>query len=154
MIYTPNHNPDYYKLNPSMTNCGSYAFNIEEWYDPDLDEEWDEIEDWVDDFLERGYELEEIPDLIANEYVEQILSDFYEEVRLIDNEHGGAPNEEVIAFRIYIDLEDYWGFDFHFKVFRDGYWREKCGSQDVTPCDLEEWGRYNSSTFFFAKKII
>ena len=128
--YTRNHDPHYYEDHPVGTNCGSYALNIKEWYDNELYENYADIEDWVDCLLYEGYELREVTSI-----------------------DDCAQNEEIIAFRTYVDLDFYEDFDFHFKVLRNGEWSEKNGNGPVHTCTLENWGKYNSSTFFLAHTI-
>ena len=35
MLFSPNHDPNYFEEHSFLTNCGSFAFNIQEWYSPD-----------------------------------------------------------------------------------------------------------------------
>ena len=160
--YTHNTNPNYYKENYAFSNCGSYAFNIEEWYDADNGFEWEvgNIDSWVTE-MATYYSDEEISEMYSKAVVEQIFDDFDEEIRELSSESDPLlPNEELVAFRGYCEYFEDSGdsdYDFHFKVFRDGQWMEKCGSCPVQPCTLEDWSydyrTYNSKTYFFAHAV-
>lgn len=160
--YTRNSDPKYYETHQGISNCGSYAFNIKEWYDADSDFE-DNVGDifmWIKDMVYEGYSDEEISDIYAEEIVPKILDDFDGEVREIDGENSPlAPNEELVALRTfcYYDEDGWCNYDFHFKVFRDSRWMEKCGDTAVRFCTLDDWttgiNTYISKTIFFAHRI-
>lgn len=164
MEYTKNSNPNYYEENVEFSNCGSFAFNIEEWYNPGSDfvADFGSIEDWMMEMSLNGYNCDEIADIYAEELAKFIIEDFKEEIREITNFSEVKSNEELIAFRTccrYETNEDWVpDFDFHFKVFRDGVWKEKCGSCPVRFCTEDDWAYvtriYNSNTIYFAHQII
>ena len=57
MEYTKNTNPHYYEENQNCSNCGSFAFQIEEW--SLLDEYFEEdmgvsVEEWIDNCIWNG----------------------------------------------------------------------------------------------------
>lgn len=161
MEYTANNDPIYYESNRSTTNCGSFALRLKEWYDNEVDEYMGGIEQWCLELLEEGIPDEEIPDMIAETYLDRLRAEFGNSVRLMSKlDHATMLkatsrnfNEELIAFRIYVPVEDwdpeeYLEFDFHFKVWRNGHWMEKNGGGAVHECSIDNWGKYNSSTFF------
>ncbi len=155
MEYTRNSNPNFYKENQTMSNCGSFAFNIEEWYSPDTDfiDDYGDIEEWISTNLQYSDEWE-VSDLFAHMLAEYILRDF-SDVRYLICADEIEPNEELIAFRTFVNEDEMW--DFHFKVFRNGEWQEKCGSGPVKFCEEDEWqtgvNSYISETLYFAKLI-
>ena len=152
MYYTTNHDPEYYNAHCSMVNCASYAMNIKEWWDPEIEEDYGSIYEWVDAMEDCGYTLTEMQDIIAEEYIDAFLNDF-PSVRALDKSTDIQPDEELIAFRICLDLDDDIDFDFHFRVFRDGKWSEKNGNGLVHDCSMAYWGKYNSKTFYFGHKV-
>lgn len=157
MNYTRNHNPNYYEENQGCSNCGSFAFQIEEWYSPDEYFEENEgicIEEWIQEGFDNGYDEYDLSDWLAEILTSYILSDFND----IHNIWGPGQvdnNEELIAFRTFVNIEGNW--DFHFKVYRDGLWQEKCGSDPVRFCDEWDWNNglldYISHTVYFARKL-
>lgn len=161
MEYTSNNDPTYYESNRFTTNCGSFALRLKEWYDNEVDERYGGIETWCLDLLEEGVPNSDIPDMIAETYLDRIRADFSDSVRILTRlDHNTMLkaaarnfNEELIAFRVYVpveewDPEEYLEFDFHFRVYRNGRWMEKNGDRPVQECNISEWGKYNSSTFF------
>lgn len=160
--YERNSNPKYYEEHCGEANCGSYALNLQGWYDPEgyfchvYDCEYPD--DAMGILYESGYDEDEINRLYADILVEGILEEFDGELRQVDWRESIEDNEELIAFRTFAICEDdegeYFHYDFHFKVFRDGKWMEKHGSYAVQECDEDEWGNYNSKTYYFAHKLI
>lgn len=160
--YTPNNDPDYYESNSWSTNCGSYALRLKEWYDNELDEQVGGIMEWIEELIEADIPNSEIPDIMAEAYLDMLLNDFPDgEIILahsITQEMLHDNNLELIAFRVYAPLDEYYDndyccFDFHFRVWREGHWMEKNGNKNVHQCTLTDWGKYNSSTFFLLHKI-
>lgn len=159
--YRRNSNPKYYEEHCGEANCGSYALNLQGWYNPDIyfcdvyDCEYPE--DGMVELYGYGYDEDEINQLYAETLVEGILSEFEEELRLL--QYGSKPkdNEELIAFRTYTSCEgedeDFFEYDFHFKVFRNKKWMEKHGARQVEECTEKDWGPYNSKTYYFAHRI-
>ena len=142
MEYTKNTNPHYYEENQSCSNCGSFAFQIEEWYSPDEYFEEDmgvSVEEWIDNCIWNGWDEYDMSDEFAGILVNYILNDF-DDVRYIVQIGELEQNE-----------------DFHFKVFRDGLWLEKCGSDPVRFCEENDWNNglleYISQTIYFARKL-
>lgn len=171
MIFTRNKNPRYFEENRTGTNCGSLAFNIEEWYDLELDiyDDYVDMEDWINSLYEEFVDQKEFSDFYAKLLVKIILEDFKGEIRLVDCYSPLKKDEELIAFRSFIDYEvqmdmfgepmlDYADFDYHFKVFRDGEWIEKNGGYEVHSCSESDWDcgdmSYISNTYYFAHKIL
>ena len=159
--YTHNSDPEYYDTHRSSANCGSYAFNIKEWYDADSGfcDDVGDIFDWVKEMVYEGYSDEEISDIYAEGIIPKILNDFVGEIREVRDESSPLEsNEELVALRTfcYYDDDGWSDFDFHFKVLRDGCWMEKCGNGEVRFCTLDDWANgslaYISKTIFFAHK--
>lgn len=157
MNYTQNHDPNYYEKHQGSSNCGSFAFQIEEWYSPDEyfeDIQGQSIEEWIERGLEVGYDEWELSDLLADLLSDYVLMDF-EDVRYLWSPAEVQDNEELIAFRAFVSDDCNW--DFHFKVLRDGLWQEKCGSDPVRFCSEDDWHNglmdYNSYTVYFARKL-
>ena len=155
--YTKNSNKNYYKENESNTNCGSFALNIKEWYEPDRsfpDENWVIAEAL---FESGDYTDREMLEILLERSVEGILKDFDGEIRRVPNELIELKsNEELIAFRIgtnlWFDPTDCSDFDvdFHFRVFRDGRWQEKYGSGSIQDCEKGSLHKdWETSTFLY-----
>ena len=163
MEYTKNTNPNFYEENECSSNCGSFAFNVEEWYDPERDFEIEVgyISDWMVEMVDNGYSCDEVADIYAEGLAESVLNDFFGEIREVYFPSEVNENEELIALRGYCRYEtgeDYIpDYDFHFKVFRNGIWQEKCGSEPVKFCTADDWTymtrTYNSETIYFAHKV-
>jgi len=165
-FYTSNNDPTYYETNRCGTNCGSYALRLKEWYDNELDEEWGGIDAWIEELINEEIPCAVIPDIIAEQFINELINDFPDgevtqlsSVSLTTMTEIKKKSVELIAFRVYVPIEeylmnDYGCFDFHFRVWREGHWMEKNGSQEVHQCNLTDWGKYNSSTFFLLHKIV
>ena len=159
MRYARNSDPQYYIDNYRYANCGSYALRVEGWYDADefFENRYGDIFDWIDNCYYNGWSNDEMSEFYADVLVGGILDEFENELRLLNDEDDELfEGEELIAFRTYAgadEWEDY-DFDFHFKVYRDGCWREKMGWCPCEECTLEDWGKYISSTTYFAHKIV
>ena len=163
MEYTKNTNPNFYAENESNSNCGSFAFNVEEWYNPEIDLEAEVlyIGTWMAELIDSGYSCDEVADIYVETLAESVLKDFEGEIREILFPSQIHNDEELIAFRGYCRYEigeDYLpDYDFHFKVLRNGIWQEKCGSLPVKFCTEDDWTyttrTYNSETLYFAHRI-
>lgn len=148
-------------------NCGSLAFNLDEWYHPgDLKGNYEDF--LAEDFLlglDDDFDDDEIADALANFYLDLLVEDFEDEISEPSLEEPEVvPNGyELIAFRAgaYSWDQGEWGFsfdyDFHFKVLREGQWLEKLGGGSVFPTSLSDWNGgsmyYNSHTFYFIHRI-
>ena len=116
--YTHNTNPNYYKENCGFSNCGSYAFNIEEWYDADNGFEWEvgDIDSWVIE-MAANYSDEEISEMYSKAVVEQIFDDFvpntYINIQFVDGKYDGIYQFSMVdeddegIFMEYLDYFDY-----------------------------------------------
>ena len=163
MEYTKNTNPHYYEENEAYSNCGSFAFNIEEWYNPEIDLEAQVfyVGSWMLEMLDDGYTCDEVADIYAEILADSILEDFAGEIREVFSPSQVHDDEELIAFRGYcryeIEEDQFPDYDFHFKVLRNGIWQEKCGRRPVKFCTLDDWNymtrTYNSITFYFAHRV-
>lgn len=150
-------------------NCGSLAFNLDEWYHPgDLTGHYEEF--MAEDFLcgldvdRAGHDDDVLADELAEFYIDLLIEDFGDEISepSLDEPEVIPNGYELIAFRAGAYLwddgyGDTWDYDFHFKVLREGQWLEKCGSGSVFPTSLSNWSAgsmyYNSHTFYFIHKI-
>ena len=153
MSYTRNTDPTYYYKNSGAVNCGSFALRLNEWYEPE--EDYDEIYDWIIG-MSWDYDDYEISNLYADIIIDRILSDFSDEIEICDGRAPSTSDTELIAFATfceYDESEEYCNWDFHFKVFRNGIWQQKCGCFPPEFCELDEWGRYTSKVTYFYHKI-
>lgn len=154
MNYTRNSDPTYYKTHENETNCGSFALRLQEWYSPEdlfIDEVGD-IENWLYNIIYEGYTQEDASEIYSDWLVEQIMRDFDGEIERCDGRPPCTSDKELIAFSTFCmwDEDDEWyTWDFHFKVYRDGEWQQKCGHWPVESCELEEWDRYISTPVYF-----
>lgn len=156
--YTRNSDLTHYKTNQLTTNCGSYALRLNEWYHlnlrfEDIVQEWTDV--WVKEKNEEGYSDLEISCLYGEILVDCMLEDFKGELEICDGELPKEDNVELIAFNTFCFCEelDYPDVDFHFKVYRDGVWKEKCGSGAVRECDGYHWGSYIGEPIYLYHKI-
>ena len=141
-------------------NCGSYAFNLDEWYHPGcICGRYDDCDEDVITFLEcwnaEGVSDDELANELASFYLDKIKNDFENEVRIVfESELPTLINEgeEVIAFRAgAYEFDGEFDYDFHFKVYRFGQWFEKRGCEPIRPTNLDDWCAslfYNSETFY------
>lgn len=161
-MYTRNSDPDYYWTNQRKTNCGSYALRLKEWYDP-IDDFFEKtgmwISEWIDHQGEKGYSNFEISTLYRDILVDCLLEEFKGELELCNGKIPTNSSLELISFNTFCiyDPDECADFDFHFKVFRDGEWSEKCGWGEVRDCDEADWvypfGEYIGKPVYFYHKI-
>ena len=160
MVYRYTHNSDLslYDKSPSTTNCGSYALRLNEWYHLDRhfhDLMGETLEDWIIAKTKVGYSEYEITYFYEVILIKGLLLDFEGELEVCDGTPPETDDMELIAFNAFcycIDSE-FADADFHFKVFREGQWKEKCGKCQVRECDKEHWGSYIGDPFYFYHKI-
>ena len=155
-MYTRNSDPNFFQTH--YTNCGSFALNIQEWYSPDevFIDEYGDVEDWINDCYMMGMSEDEISDEFSWKLVDIILEDFNDLMYRSNFDPADLePGEELIAFRATCEETGMW--DFHFKVFRNGHWQEKVGSNPVQDCSGYDWSNgameYVSTTHYFVKKV-
>lgn len=135
-------------INNPKCNCGSYAFNLVEWFlpvYPDVEEDeevmWENrhncIQNWVDCTQTK---IEAISNLLEED-VGVILSLFPEVQRITWNEVSNIPKEKrLIAYRLMVIVDEekeVIDTDFHFKVRINGRWSEKSGSAYIHSCSEE-----------------
>lgn len=156
MEYTHNSDLTHYEKCRWETNCGSYALRLNEWYIFDSFEEGEEYY-WIRDLFSNGYNDEEISNIYAEILVDELINDFKDTLIPVTNARPPeTKDEELIAFAAYCTYDyyyDYINWDFHFRVYRDGGWKEKCGCEKVKDCDIIDWGNYISNVFYFIHKI-
>ena len=132
MSFEKNRNPNYYKDNSFYTNCGSFAFNICDWYGPD--DRFDEDDYELALKLSDEYNLSDsdILDILFDRDVEQICKDF--DVVVVDKDYEPKENENLVAFRICVNrsfYDDELIVDYHFRAKKGDTWFEKCGIGSV-----------------------
>ena len=153
MEYTRNTDPTFYYKNSGEVNCGSFALRLNEWYEPE--EDYDTMYDWIIG-MSWDYDDYEMSNLYADAIIDRILEDFAGEIEICDGLAPSTDDLELIAFAtycIYDESEEYCNWDFHFKVFRDGIWQQKCGCFKPEFCEFDEWGNYTSKITYFYHKI-
>lgn len=134
-----------------LYNCGGYALGTYSWYTPypnGFDRE--DIKDIVVDSYLHGNSYDETTDKLLEIFEKQMLSDF-STLRPFTGcveDYIEKDNEELIAFRIFFDIEfydediseiDFFDYDFHYQVLRNGKWREKCGAGPIELCESDYW---------------
>ena len=137
MYYTRNSDLTYYETHRHDANCGSYALRLNEWYN--LDDYFEDVtgyyvEDWVVEKDQEGFDDYEISTMYGEILVQGILEEFNTYCYSAD-----SPNSV--------------GYDYHFKVLRDGKWMEKCGMEPVQECTEDGWGDYIGDVFYFYHKV-
>ena len=158
MSYTHNSDPQYYRAFPADTNCGSFAFQLKEWYDPEdkIENKMGDIFDWIEEMAEAGYSEKEVSDLYLEAIRDQVLDDFGDTVEICSGRAPSVKDKELIALATFCTWDediDWTDRDFHFKVFRNGKWQQKMGTGQINDCSLEDWGDYISDVIFFYHKI-
>lgn len=164
MSFAPNHDPNYFEEHSFLTNCGSFAFNIREWYSPDDRFNEDDIELGNRLYKEGLLNVEDILDLLYRRDVKQILKDF-NLVRVADQNITLRQDEELIAFRMCVNPDaptedEPLYIDYHFRVKRNGMWMEKIGCHEVQeihnysedPWEISEELIYTGPIAYFVKK--
>ena len=164
MSFSPNHDPNYFEEHSFLTNCGSFAFNIQEWYSPDDRFCEDDIELGNRLFKETFLSVEEILRLLYERNVKQILKDF-DVMQVTDKNFSLKPNEELIAFRMCVNPDastedEPLYIDYHFRVKRSGCWMEKPGCHEIRmvdnysedPWEVSEELIYTGPIAYFVKK--
>ena len=160
---------DFWNEEHEDCNCGSYAFNLDEWYHPGCicgryDDCDDDVITFLDSWSDEGIDDDELANELASFYLDKIENDFEGEIRIVHDFELPTyvcPGEEVIAFRAgAYAWKGYncssFDYDFHFKVLRDGHWFEKRGSEPIRATNLNEWTAsiyYNSETFFIIHRL-
>ena len=154
----------------SSYNCGGYALRTFSWYLPysvsftDIDQDTNSM--LAEELLFDGFSIEEIYRIILNKNIDFMLKDFSENLRVVKDINDLKDTEELIAFRIGIEPiydEDgeflYIDTDFHYRVFRDNKWSEKCGDKSIQSCnnitDIWEVNNfcYDSNIIFLAHDL-
>lgn len=157
MNYTRNSDLSYYDKSCLSVNCGSYALRLNEWYDPEdyLNDTIGDLYEWIDGMGRLGYSDEEISTKYGNLLVNGMLEEFKGELKVCDGTIPTSPDVELIAFNTMCAWNEDFDidYDFHFKVFRDGTWKEKCGVEKVRECDEDEWGIYIGEVIYLYHKI-
>ena len=146
MEYTRNSDPTYYNKYRRCANCGSYALRLQEWYDPEeyLERLVGDIYDWIEALNMEGYSNDEITEFYIDTLADGMLQEFEGELTICDGRPPHTSDEELIALNGFCLCDEHYNIDvdFHFKVFRDGMWSEKCGQEPTKFCEENEWGRY------------
>lgn len=161
MEYTRNSDLNHYKEFQASTNCGSYALRLNEWYHLNLlfEEEMGEwTYTWIRNKAEEGYTEYEISALYGRILARCMLAEFKGDLEICDGTPPETDDVELVALNTFCYCDDPECFesidtDFHFKVFRDGVWKEKCGRQAVRECDGLFWGGYIGKPIYFYHKI-
>ena len=151
MNYTRNSDPEYYKKYQRCSNCGSYALRLQEWYDPDgfFEDAVGCGYEWIEEMIDEGYSDTEIANMYTDILTDGMLMEFEGELTVCDGRPPCSSDEELIALNTFVYYGDDGGdYDFHFKVFRNGKWSEKCGVLPVEECDEDDWGRYNGDPVY------
>lgn len=159
MEYTRNSDLTHYDRNQTTTNCGSYALRLNEWYHLNLRFE-EKTGEWIDDWAYRegqeGVPDEELTNIFEDVLLECLLEDFEGELEVCNGALPTSDGIELIAFNVFCTYDDESNLvdsDFHFKVFRDGVWKEKCGGGRVHECSINHWGLYTGEAVYLYHKI-
>lgn len=160
MQYTHNSDLTYYEKYSRDTNCGSYALRLNEWYP--LDERFEDemgmdIDKWAYKEGRRGVSDEELTSVYSEVLLNCLLEDFEGELKVCDGALPTSDNVELIAFNTFCSYNEKRRYpvdsDFHFKVFRDGVWKEKCGCGKVKECDEFSWGIYTGEVVYLYHRL-
>ena len=160
MYYTRNRDLNYYDTYRGRANCGSYALRLNEWYrlnERFIDKTDMFIEDWAYDEGSQGIPNSELTRVFGEVLLECLLEDFGDELEICDGALPTSDNVELIVFNVFCRYSDEWDpcvdSDFHFKVFRNGKWMEKCGWGKVKECEEHFWGIYTGEPVYLYHKL-
>lgn len=154
---------------PEAYNCGGLALAVYNWVapyvfkdnanyinDPYTD---DAREDLMLELYEDDADKGTMEKIVLQHDVEFLLK-HYPFLRQIDSLDDCAPDDTVIAYRIFINWDEEYGCldedDFHFKIRYHGFWFEKPGSGTVTVCQLDPnkpWS-YNNDGLVYTSPIV
>ena len=156
MEYERNSDLSYYETNRLATNCGSYALRLSEWYELFYygADNFEDEEDYILEMFNYESDAHEVANMYRDILLDKLFDDFPDELEMCSGAPPDNDNEELIAFntRCY-DGDYYIDYDFHFRVFRDGKWMEKCGCCEVSECDINDWGKYNGTPVYMYHRI-
>lgn len=148
-------------------NCAGFALRTFSWYCPLPQTTYDRLEE----LFEEGFDFETIENMMTNEMVDTMLSDFPNELRVVEYGQPIKSDEELIAFRFGLNYDSDFDFDFmgpwdcdvdfHYQVLRDGRWQEKNGDGEIHDCDEPDpniawssgWLVYGGPLVFLARKV-
>ena len=110
---------------------------------------------------DEGLDKEEAISTLLEEHTKKMLEQFAETLRVVSLNTHLKEDEELIAYRLAILMEDEYvdDVDFHYVVFRNGKWRSKFGRQRIKPFRFTEnpWKTkyfvYDSPIVYLAHKI-
>ena len=140
-------------------NCGGAALLTYNAFIPYRDRT-DHLEG-VQEMYESGMSISEIEHVVLTWDVEQMLKEFQGRLRVVEKNYELAANERLIAYRIFITVDDYldeleFDSDYHFKFKDYGQkkWFEKCGFRGrIHSCSCNNWKNgiyyYDSETVYF-----
>lgn len=138
-------------------NCGGWALKTFSWFVPyrSASDRYDYLYCFYDE-KNLMYQLE---DQFLWEDVEYMLNTF-DNLRIIDCLEEVDNSATVIAYRVGVfeeEDEEEWGYDFHFRVRRNGRWTEKCGAGRIREVSedqiFEDW--FNSiEDFCYSSDLI
>jgi hypothetical protein len=146
-------------------NCGGFALRTFSWYKPYTFERED-IVDIIVDLECQGYNYDYVTNKLLDIFEQQMLEDF-SDLERVDYGYEPAEDEDFIAFRVFYDIEidnscdepevDFFDYDFHYRVFRDGEWLEKNGGGEIREA-YGDWQTYDgycydSEVRYYIKKI-
>lgn len=115
-----------------LYNCGGFALGTYDRVYPDDESR----EDVINDLIKSGLEKEYIYKQVLESDTQALLKQFPSLSVFSGDPKSYVPkeNEELIAYRIWVNDDELDNNDFHFKVFRDGKWQDKCGALEPRFC--------------------
>lgn len=135
-----NYDPHFWEHQQPNANCGSFAFNVQNWFVPFEDEiDGDTL---ISDMIEEGYDENDIMDALLAESaraMESMMPDNLKQIKSYEI-NALAPDTTIVAYRLGLSISDCGGYDFdyHFKVRLNGEWWEKNGGYKAHPCELQD----------------
>ena len=105
--------------------------------------------------------IDEIEGIILQKDITQMLKEFNGDLVLVDKDYIPKQNERLIAYRIFITIDDYddgieidSDFHFKFKDYGQKKWFEKTGFVGkIRSCSLNDWTsgiwEYDSEVVYF-----
>jgi hypothetical protein len=117
--------------------------------------------DGVEQLYYCGMTIDEIESIILQKDIAQMLKEFNGDLVLVDKDYTLKQNERLIAYRIFITIDDYddgieidSDFHFKFKDYGQKKWFEKTGFVGkIRSCNLNDWTsgiwEYDSEVVYF-----
>jgi hypothetical protein len=146
--------PFFWESKRKGCNCGSYALGVDSWFIPYNEDEFDYggRDSFISTLFEDGRDVDTIMDILLACDEDGILEQCPWIIRVDRDEI--TDDDTIIAYRLALEIDkfsndesecifaDYIDTDFHFRIRRNGIWKEKCGSEPIITCKEQTWEEF------------